>query len=304
MKVGQRINLIKKLAKHLAEFGFSEGNLILRQFGLPWSNGWSAGEEESYFLSMLEKGQDEQLVELHEYLFPEDTLPGISLSPRGGNWSEGSLRLFLSHSSKKKLLVTQIKQELLEYGVESFVAHEDIEPTKEWLEEIKLALNTCHAFVAILCSDFKSSNYCDQEVGYALQRGLLVVPVRVKIDPYGFMAPLQGVSAFEKEPVEIAKEIKKLLALHPTTKPLMMAAESKRVERLVNDFLCSSNYPTSTALLKKLEAYDVLPIKLVEKIKKNWEKNDQIYGCRGIPRRMEDFFKYHARLQLAEELRK
>lgn len=83
----------------------------------------------------------------------------------------------------------------------------------------------------------------------------------------------------------------------------MGTAEEKRVEKLVNDFLCSSNYTTSTTLLKNLESYNTLPKKLVDKIAANWKRNDQIVGCMGIPRKVDFFFKHHARNELAEEVR-
>jgi hypothetical protein len=304
MKTGQRINLMKKLAARLAEMGWTEGDLVLRQFGLPWSPSWDGpADTAEYFLKMVEQGEVEKLSELHEYLFPGDSLPSGTAAPQGGHWPDGTFRLFLSHSSKKKGLVTEIKQELSEHGIESFVAHADIEPTKEWLGEIRRALNTCQAFAAILCQDFKDSKYCDQEVGHALQRGLLVIPVRVEIDPYGFMAPLQGVSAFEKSASVIAADILKLLLTHPTTKPLMISIEEKATERLVNNFLCSDNFGASSRLLKKLEAYETLPKTLVEKITLNWKKNDQIAGCNGIPRRMDNFLRYHARNELVEDIR-
>lgn len=305
MNVGQRINLIKKLAGRLGERGFIDGDLVLRQFKLPWTDSWNgSGGTTDYFLAMLEQGADEKLSGLHEYLFPGDPLPGISAAPVGGQWSDGALRLFLSHSSSKKLLVSQIKQELSRYGIDSFVAHEDIEPTREWLGEIKIALNTCHAFAGLLCNEFKASKYCDQEVGCALQRGLLVIPLRMEIDPYGFMAPLQGVAAFNKSPGEISADVLKLLHAHPTTKVLMAQAENKSLERLVNDFLCSSSYVTSTKLLKTLEDYETLPKKFVDKIAANWEKNDQIYGCAGIPNRMKYFLKHHQHNEFTKGIRK
>ena len=305
MKTGQRINLIKKVAAHLAEVGWSEGDLILRQFQLPWTDTWDGpGNPYDYFLRMIENATVEQLTELHEYLFPKEALPRSNAMPASNPWTEGMFHLFLSHSSKKKALATEIKQELSGYGIESFVAHADIEPTREWLDEIRVALNTCHAFAAILCEDFKTSNYCDQEVGHALQKGLLVIPLRLEIDPYGFMAPLQGVSAFDKQPNEIAADIRNLLLSHPTTKPIMVPIEEKSLERLVNDFLTSDNFGTSTKLLRKLEGIDTLPKLLVEKIAKNWEKNNQIAGCMGIPRRMDAFLRHHARNEYLQEVRK
>ena len=84
----------------------------------------------------------------------------------------------------------------------------------------------------------------------------------------------------------------------------MSVVEEKRTEKMADDFLCSSNYGTSTSLLKKLEAHDSPPKKMIDKIATHWKENDQITGCTGIPRRMDAFFSHHARNELAEKIRK
>lgn len=304
MEIGQRINLIKKIAAGLGEQGFRAGDLVLRQFGLPWTDSWNgSGGPSDYFLEMVENGDAKKLAALHEYLFPGDPLPSLGTPPTGGRWSKGTLRLFLSHSSSKKSLVTQLKQELARFGVESFVAHADIEPSRQWLNEIRFALDSCQAFAAMLCQDFKESKYCDQEVGYALHRGLLIIPIRLEIDPYGFMAPLQGVPAFGKQASEIAPEVMNTLLSHPTTKPLMESAREASIERLVDDFLCSNDFATSSKLLRNLEGYDELPKRLVDKISVNWERNDQISGCAKIPERMAALLKHHARVEFSKRIK-
>jgi nucleoside 2-deoxyribosyltransferase len=90
--------------------------------------------------------------------------------------------------SKLKVETVDLAERLSEYGVTGFVAHEDIEPTKEWEEEIRLALTTCDALAALLRDGFRASTWTDQEVGFAIGRGILVVPIRMGLDPYGFMA--------------------------------------------------------------------------------------------------------------------
>lgn len=293
MKPGQKVNLLRKLALGLGELGSCEdGDFILRHFGFPTSDKWN-GDIYFYYVSMLEQGEEPQWVELHEYIFPGDPLPNTTKSVNHGRWEEGSFRLFLSHSSTKKLLVTQIKQELADFGVQTFVAHEDIEPASDWLNEIKRALNTCHAFAALLCEEFPTSKYCDQEVGQAMQRGVFVIPVRLEIDPYGFMAPLQGVHAFEKSPAEIAQDVFALISKHSSTSKIASKAHLFRLAQLTNEFLNSSNFTTSTTVLKKLESFDSIPKALLQKINENWTKNDQIYKCAKIPQRMEWLFKKH-----------
>ena len=107
-------------------------------------------------------------------------------------WMPGTLRLFLSHVSAHKVAAGELKGDCLRYGVDAFVAHEDIEPTLEWQAEIEEALGTTHALAAILTDDFHGSLWTDQEVGIALALGRLVVPVRAPTVPYGFMARLQA----------------------------------------------------------------------------------------------------------------
>jgi len=106
---------------------------------------------------------------------------------------------------------------LLRYGVTGFVAHKDIEPTKEWEAEIRLALTTCDAFACLLTDGFCSSKWTDQEVGFAYGSWNLVVPIRLGLDPYGFMARHQGYSGLGASRAEIADALVKILAKHDLT---------------------------------------------------------------------------------------
>jgi hypothetical protein len=82
---------------------------------------------------------------------------------------------------------------LARYGVAAFVAHDAIRATKQWEREIVRALRTCDALCAVLTADFSESLWCDQEVGFVLGRGQLVIPLRVDTNPYGFIGGVQGV---------------------------------------------------------------------------------------------------------------
>ena len=79
--------------------------------------------------------------------------------------------------------------------MDGFVAHEDIEPTQQWHQEIENALRSMHVLVAVITEGFVSSKWTDQEVGFALGRGVLVIPVRYGADPYGLVGKYQGVPA-------------------------------------------------------------------------------------------------------------
>src|SRR5207245_901609 len=112
--------------------------------------------------------------------YPNDHLDTVSISPlpsaaAASNaqfvpsdmdvqriWPEGKFRLFLTHVSRHKASVSRLKDELKLRGVSGFVAHEDIEPSREWQDEIELALRSMHALAALITPDFHASLWADQ----------------------------------------------------------------------------------------------------------------------------------------------
>jgi hypothetical protein len=87
-------------------------------------------------------------------------------------WPDGRFRLFLSHVAAYKVSVSTLKSQLGLRGVAAFVAHEDIEPSLEWRDEIELGLRSMHALVALITPEFHASPWTDQEIGWALGRGV------------------------------------------------------------------------------------------------------------------------------------
>lgn len=102
------------------------------------------------------------------------------------------LKAFLSYSHLDKGLVGDIKHALEEYGIEAFLAHEDIEPSAEWVETIKDELKACNVFLPILTDNFHKSPWTDQETGIAFTRDKLIIPLKVTKDPYGFISKTQA----------------------------------------------------------------------------------------------------------------
>jgi hypothetical protein len=60
-------------------------------------------------------------------------------------WTPGTIRLFISHLAAHKSLATEISVGLRALGVQGFVAHEAIEPSREWQAEIENALRSALA---------------------------------------------------------------------------------------------------------------------------------------------------------------
>jgi hypothetical protein len=145
------------------------------------------------------------------------TVAGGKTSTASNLWEPNHFRLFLSHLSEIKRQVGELQRALRRHAISSFVAHVDIEPTREWQDEIESALLSMDALAAILMPGFKASNWTDQEVGAAIGRGVLVIPVMRGSTPHGFIGKFQGLNAEGKTVGQIADGIFNILTTSPST---------------------------------------------------------------------------------------
>lgn len=191
-------------------------------------------------------------------------------------WKEGYFRLFLSHVSHQKGVASELKKKLDDYAISAFVAHEDIEPTKEWQVEIEHALSSMDGLSAILTKGFAESMWCDQEVGVAIGRKVLVIPIIAGINPYGFIGKYQGLSSSNKDASTICDEIFNILLNNPTTK--------RRITDAIVYKLCNSGaFKESINTVKFLEkATDNLTSEMKDKLKEAIKYNYQISGTSNV----------------------
>ena len=129
-------------------------------------------------------------------------------------WGEGRQRkklAFLSHRASCRRQVAQVREHLESQGLRCFVAHEDVNPSKIWQDEILKALNTMDVFVGFVTDDFHGGGWPDQEVGYACQRGVPRVLVKVEgADPIGMVAREQAMmTGWEGAGQEIIAHLKR-----------------------------------------------------------------------------------------------
>jgi hypothetical protein len=167
--------------------------------------------------------------------YPNDHLNTVSVSPLASSaaasnarlvpsdmdvhriWPDRMFRLFLSHVSAHRVAVGKLKDELARRGVAAFVAHEDIEPSLEWQNEIELALRSMHALAALITPDFHASLWTDQEMGWAFGRGLQVIPIRLGANPYGLAGKVQGLSGDLDLPAPLSSSIVDVLIKNQQT---------------------------------------------------------------------------------------
>jgi len=111
------------------------------------------------------------------------------------------LKVFVSYSIKDRRLAKQIKKGLLTYGMNVFLAHDDIEASAQWANVILATLKESDVFLPLLTEAFSTSEWTDQETGVALAHRKLIIPLKVDRDPYGFVAqppPSMRISGFSK----------------------------------------------------------------------------------------------------------
>jgi TIR domain len=127
-------------------------------------------------------------------------------------WRPGLVRLFISHRDSHKRQATSLADALEPLGISSFVAHETIEPTKEWRREIMNGLETMEIMLVFLTDDFQESPWTNQEVGFALGRGIPIVSLKMAIrDPPGFISHEQALRGHIDNPADSAVRLQKLL---------------------------------------------------------------------------------------------
>ncbi|MBL3518907.1 toll/interleukin-1 receptor domain-containing protein [Arcobacter lanthieri] len=137
-------------------------------------------------------------------------------------------------STNSKKQATNLRSVLKSYGISGFVAHVDIEPSKEWQSEIEIALHTMDAIVVILMEGFKESNWCDQEVGFAVGKDTLIIPIKKDLDPYGFIAKYQAINGNNKNVGEVAQEVFTAIIKHSKSKNKMLSILTNLVGKSTN----------------------------------------------------------------------
>jgi len=199
-------------------------------------------------------------------------------------WGKDGFRLFISHVSKHKKHVGEIKDALAVYGVRGFVAHEDIQPTQDWQSEIETALNTMHGMAAIVTPEFKDSEWTDQEVGYALGRGIKIIAVKAGCLPHGLLGRQQAMAAAIDDIALIARSIVTILAKDSATQNRMRDA-------LAEALVSSSCYADSKRIVDQLEAVGSITASNADSIRGALKENSQVSKAFGVPGRLKALLK-------------
>jgi TIR domain len=208
MKQIERIGLIDRIGRELqARMSYGEISAYLRGFGVDTKKETSGVNSKWVFVKdLLGDASPGLVVQIADDLeIPHKYVVSSSKAVTESSfWEAQHFRLFLSHLASFKVTAGALQGALRRFGISAFVAHVDIVPTREWQDEIEAALFSMDALAVILMPGAKESSWIDQEVGFAVGRDVLVVPIIRGLDPYGFIAKYQGLQAAGKTVTEVA----------------------------------------------------------------------------------------------------
>ncbi|MFC1636177.1 toll/interleukin-1 receptor domain-containing protein [Planctomycetota bacterium] len=188
-------------------------------------------------------------------------------------WKPAYVRVFITHKAEYKHKASKLKDELERYGISCFVAHKDIEPTKEWIQEIENALFSMDLLIALMSKAFHDSNWTDQEVGVAVGRHIPVIPIKIGKDPYGFIGKYQALSGTWTGIPRMAKDIFGIIVEHSATREKIKRAAISAFKESPS-FADSKFYVTDV-----LPHFKKLDEQHVEEILSAFNENCQIRDC-------------------------
>ncbi len=220
MKVIKRMELIEDVACTLqTKFTFKDIDVFLAEFG--FNDGGDHNSYNSKRIYVKEKLRKVSIKDLAKIAEELDIRVPTSIKVPPKNWeNSNAVKAFISHISKDKRIAKKLRDVLKCYNIEAFVAHEDIKASEEWQTEIINALNTSDFFVSIHTDGFKSSPWCQQEVGYAISRQIKIIPIKFDEDPSGFIGRVQALIRGKKSAEDVVKEILGIIRIDPLTKEI------------------------------------------------------------------------------------
>lgn len=184
--------------------------------------------------------------------------------------SDIGMKIFVSYSNNDKARAGKLKSTLENYGLNVFLAHEDIEPTTEWQERILAELKSCDVFIPLLTPHFKASNWTGQETGIADGNKKLIIPLKAGLNPFGFIARFQALNFNTNNLAGVRKSILDIMA--------EKSDKNKLIESLIQGLSQSTSFDDAnekTQYLRKMQ--DQLNFGQVLKIIKGAFHNSQVY---------------------------
>lgn len=198
------------------------------------------------------------------------------------------LKVFISYSSKQKLLGGKFKLSLENYcGYKVFVAHDDIPGAAVWEEEIMQGISDADFFIPLISREFRMSPFTDQEIGIAVFLKKKIIPIKLEdLNPYGFIQKYQAIPYREFSDVSHHKDDISKLALIIAQLELNKPSSTyyqKATSSMVYAFCTSTSFDVSNATIQLLCNCDDLSSDQISHIRQAILNNSQIRGAYGLP---------------------
>lgn len=198
--------------------------------------------------------------------------------------SPKSIRVFLSYSHLDNQLVGNIKYHLETYGLEVFIAHDDIKPSLEWQEVILQELGGTDIFIPIITENFSGSEWTDQESGIAFAKDKFVIPASIGgASPYGFIGKFQACK-LKVGPSELGNSVNNIVKAIAGRKGF----SNNIAELIISNLPRANSFDNAARLLSILDILSLTP-KQANEVLKHAAENNQIYGSRNA----RPFLKKH-----------
>lgn len=270
------------------EWSFQKINLLLREFELePIDGNWQGPGIEDVIAPL----DDQPLTELYGIVFgidPREVENAVESTAGEGNWKHGYARVFISHSAIHKSFVGEVASELAVVGIHGFVAHDSMEYTKPWQEQIERGLRSMQAFVALVHPEFNDSAWCHQEVGWALGRRVPHYAVRIGTDPAGFIGRDQWPTGYDKTPQEVAAIVSSWVSSVPDLSASVVDGLFAALEE-------AGNYMDAGATAERIAALGTLTPEQFDRLDAIYLGNDQLYGGTLPSRALRPLYARHQR---------
>ena len=201
------------------------------------------------------------------------------------------LKIFISYSTKDKILAGELMSTLEYFGFKIFLAHHNLHPTAEWQKKILEELSRCNLFLPLLTKNYHGSNWTDQEAGYALALKKPLSAFLVGVEPYGFLSTRQAFHLKRKKIELSCREF--VLKIMQKGNPLRNLA----VGSVINEFAQrEGGFVKAIDLSLLLYECDDLSKRDLKKIFQASLKNDQVYDSTGATKHLRRLInKYELR---------
>lgn len=184
----------------------------------------------------------------------------------------------MSHPHKERHLVGQVKRILAaSYGVDAFVAHDDIHVSRKWRDVIKAGLATCDMLVAFVHEGFHASEWCNQEAGWVLGRNVPIIVVRPEgVERHdGFLEEHQDLMLPSTHPSPAWLIARQIFVTAVTDRRTREAGLKSLAEAFVN----SGSYETTRFLWAMIEKVDRFESAQLRRLEYAVETNSQVYDA-------------------------